>query len=306
MFYSPLRYPGGKNKLSAFISKLCIDNNIQGHYIEPYAGGSSVALFLLFEGIVDRITINDKDRSIYAFWYSVLNETEALCQMILECDITIENRLNQKVIQHKKNDYSLLQLGFSTLFLNRTNRDGVIKGGVIGGNAQNGNYKLDCRFNKQEIISKIRRIAELKNSISLKSMDALDLIDYIQQTSNNSNTIFYFDPPYYLKGSFLYMNYYKKSDHDDVAQKIKQIDTINWVVSYDNHEVIKNLYFPFQPKEYSFTHSANTSKLGQEVLFFSRSLLIPQGDNWNPVSFKLSRRPNTKKIIYRGGFPNSF
>ena len=68
-FYSPLRYPGGKNKLSAFIAKICIDNNINGHYVEPYSGGASVALFLLLEGFVNKITINDKDRAIYAFWY---------------------------------------------------------------------------------------------------------------------------------------------------------------------------------------------------------------------------------------------
>ncbi|MBP7471038.1 MAG: DNA adenine methylase, partial [Flavobacterium sp.] len=135
-------------------------------------------------------------------------------------------------------------------------------------------------------------------SIAVESMDALDLIDYIQQTSNDSNTIFYFDPPYYLKGSFLYMNYYRKSDHNEVAQKIKQINTINWVVSYDNHEVIKNIYYPFKPKEYSFNHSANKSKIGQEVLFFSSNLLIPVGEDWNPTSFKLSRKPNTKKILY--------
>ena len=50
MYYSPLRYPGGKNKLSAFIAKICIDNDINGHYVEPYSGGASVALFLLMEG----------------------------------------------------------------------------------------------------------------------------------------------------------------------------------------------------------------------------------------------------------------
>lgn len=300
MFYSPLRYPGGKNKLSGFISKICIDNGIHGHYVEPYAGGASVALFLLLEGIVDKITINDKDESIYAFWHSVINNTDDLCKMILKCDVTIENRLYQKNIQQNKEEYSLLDIGFSTLFLNRTNRDGIIKGGVIGGNSQSGTYKLDCRFNKDEIISKIRRIAEYKKSIALESMDALDLIDYVQQTSNNTNTIFYFDPPYYLKGSFLYMNYYRKPDHAEVAEKIKEINVINWIVSYDNHDVIKDLYQPYKPKEYSFNHSANTSKIGQEVLFFSHNLLIPDGDNWNPISYKLSRQPNTKKIVYQG------
>ena len=82
MFYSPLRYPGGKNKLSKFISKICIDNNINGHYVEPYAGGASVALHLLIENRIKKITINDYDRSIYAFWHSVLWDTNKLCGLI--------------------------------------------------------------------------------------------------------------------------------------------------------------------------------------------------------------------------------
>ena len=298
MFYSPLRYPGGKNKLACFIAKICSDNQINGHYIEPYAGGASVALFLLFQNIVDRITINDMDRSIYAFWYSVLNHCEELCELIMKTEITIENRQRCKEIQKEKETTDLLSLGFSTLFLNRTNRDGIIKGGVIGGKEQNGSYKLDCRFNKDEIIKKIEKIASAKDRIKLYSLDALDLIDLIQMESQNANTIFYFDPPYYLKGASLYMNYYKTQDHSKVALKIKQIKCINWIVSYDNNDVIKNLYLPFLPKEYSFNHSAHSSKLGQEVLFFSENLTYPSGLDWNPTEFKLSKKANTKKIQY--------
>ena len=120
--YSPLRYPGGKNKLSIFLAKICIDNNINGHYVEPYSGGASVALFLLLEGYVSKITINDKDRSIYAFWYSVLNKTNQLCELIDNTDITIEEWRKQKAVQIRKEKADLLELGFSTFFLNRTNR----------------------------------------------------------------------------------------------------------------------------------------------------------------------------------------
>lgn len=298
MFYSPLRYPGGKNKLAAFLAKICIDNNINGHYVEPYAGGASVALFLLFEGFVDHITINDKDRSIYAFWHSVLFETEELCVLIQNIDITIENRLNLKEIQNNKDTTSLLELGFSTLFLNRTNRDGIIKGGVIGGNNQDGDYKLDCRFNKEEIIRKIRLISSRRENITLYSLDALELIDKIIDESGNRNTIFYFDPPYYLKASSLYMNYYKKSDHEEVADKIKKITNVNWIVSYDNHPVIKELYYPFQRKEYTFNHSAHSSKIGKEILFFSNNILQPNIEDWNPIDFKLAKKTNSKKIQF--------
>ena len=148
MFYSPLRYPGGKNKLSAFIAKICIDNNINGHYVEPYSGGASVALFLLLEGYVNKITINDRDRSIYAFWYSVLNKTNQLCELIQNAELTVEEWRKQKAVQSNKKNVDLLELGFSTFYLNRTNRSGIINAGVMGGIKQNGNYLMDCRFKK--------------------------------------------------------------------------------------------------------------------------------------------------------------
>lgn len=298
MFYSPLRYPGGKNKLAGFLAKICIDNDISGHYVEPYAGGSSVALFLLFEGFVNHITINDKDRSIYAFWYSVLNETDELCLLIERTEVTIDNWFIQKEIQRNKQDSGLLQLGFSTLFLNRTNRDGIIKGGMIGGREQTGDYKLDCRFNKAEIIRKIRLISSRRANITLHSLDALDLIDKVVEESGNLNTIFYFDPPYYLKASSLYMNYYEKNDHEDVANKIKSIANVNWIVSYDNHPVIRDLYHPFDKKEYTFNHSAYASKEGKEILFFSNGIVRPNIEEWNPIDFKLAKKANSKKIQF--------
>lgn len=162
LFKSPLRYPGGKNKLAAFIANICLENNINDHYIEPYSGGASIALFLLLEGFVNRITINDKDISIFAFWSSILNHTEELCNLIKDTDITIEIWKKQKIIQNNKNDCNLLELGFSTFFLNRTNYSGIINGGAMGGISQNGSYKIDCRFNKNDLIDRITRIASRK------------------------------------------------------------------------------------------------------------------------------------------------
>ncbi|MFA7662387.1 MAG: DNA adenine methylase, partial [Patescibacteria group bacterium] len=189
MFYSPLRYPGGKNRLAKFIEQICVDNEISGHYVEPYAGGASVALYLLLEKKVQKITINDFDKSLYAFWWSVLNKTDKLCDFIEHTDITIENWRKMKKIQQQKETTSLFELGFSTLFLNRTNRSGIINAGVIGGLEQKGNYKIDCRFNKMNIIRKIKLIAEHKKQIKLYNLDAIDLIKNIKKESNNKNTI---------------------------------------------------------------------------------------------------------------------
>lgn len=299
-FYSPLRYPGGKNKLSAFIANVCIENGIDGHYVEPYSGGASVALFLLFEGFVNKITINDKDRSIYAFWHSVLNRTEQLCRMIEETEITVEEWRKQKEVQTRKNKANLLELGFSTFFLNRTNRSGIINGGMIGGVKQDGDYLIDCRFNKSDLIKRIRKIASRKKDIRLYKKDALKLIDKIQGESENANVIFYFDPPYYYKASSLYMNHYEDENHRLVSEKIKSIKNIRWIVSYDNVPEIKKLYSNCDKKEYSFKHTAYNARIGKEILFFSSGLLKTNLEDRNPINFKLYKRESsTPLIVYK-------
>lgn len=296
MLYSPLRYPGGKNKLSAFIAKICIDNGINGHYIEPYSGGASVALFLLIEGYVQRITINDKDRSIYAFWHSVLNKTNQLCDLIQNAELTVEEWKKQKLIQKDKKTADLLLLGFSTFYLNRTNRSGIINGGLMGGINQTGNYLMDCRFNKIDLINRIRTIAKRKKQIRLYKKDAIKLIDKITIEAEDDNAIFYFDPPYYLKASSLYMNHYKDDNHKIVSEKIQSIDNVKWIVSYDNVPKIRELYSNCHKKEFSFKHTAYESRVGKEILFFSENIRRPRIKNYNPVKFE--KEKTTANIIY--------
>lgn len=275
MFYSPLRYPGGKNKLAKFISQICELNNINGHYVEPYAGGASVALHLLINSYVSKITINDKDKSIYAFWYCVLHKTEKLCDLIVKTDITVDNWRIQKDIQKRKNNVTLLDLGFSTFFLNRTNVSGIIKGGIIGGYEQTGNYKIDCRFNKAKLIKRIKRIAEYRKQISISCEDALDHINTINAKPADSSTIYYFDPPYYFKSESLYMNHYKPDDHKELSKAIRKIKGAKWIVSYDDTEEIKKMYRWCQTKKISLRYAANIRKIGNEVLFYKK-LVVPE------------------------------
>lgn len=276
MLYSPLRYPGGKNKLAKFVSNICLENKINGTYVEPYAGGASVALYLLIEKYVSKIIINDVDKSIYAFWHSVLNETEKFCSLIEKTDININNWLKFRKIQQNKENEDLLSLGLSTFFLNRTNFSGVIKAGVIGGLSQNGKYKMDCRFNKEKLISRIKLIAKHKKKIKLFHLDALKLIKKIEKESNKTSTIYYFDPPYFLKGPSLYMNCYKPSDHKKVSDEIRKIKNAHWIVSYDNVKEIKEMYSDLKNTEYLLSYTANGKKKGKEILFFSPNLYIPE------------------------------
>lgn len=123
--------------MAAYVKRLMELNDLcGGTYIEPYTGGGSVAMSVLLGGQAKRIKINDIDRSIFAFWHSVLNETEALCRLIADTPVNLTVWQRQREVQQRKQQTDLLELGFSTFFLNRTNRSGILNGGVIGGKAR--------------------------------------------------------------------------------------------------------------------------------------------------------------------------
>ena len=209
---SPLRYPGGKFKLYRYIEALVKTNGCTT-YIEPFCGGTAISLELLFNNVVNRVIINDFDYTIFCFWSSVLNQTDEFIEMIRETNISIQEWERQKEIRNNSEQYSLLEIGFSTFFLNRTNRSGIIdKAGPIGGKKQNGCYHIDCRFNKDRLIDQVKKIANYREKIQLYNMEALDFIDSVILKTRNSFT--FFDPPYYGKGPELYTNFYIHGDHD--------------------------------------------------------------------------------------------
>lgn len=267
--YSPLRYPGGKNCIFPFVSKFFYENNLIGiNYAEPYAGGAGLALRLLFDEYVNKIYINDLDKSIYAFWLTVLNDADKFCDWIEDVEISIDNWQHFKAIQGNLNDVTTLDLAKSTFFLNRTNISGVIKGGVIGGQNQSGKYKIDARFNKVDLISKIQRIYSFRERIILSNYDGVRFVKKIEKSQED--IFLYLDPPYYKKGADLYMNFYKDSDHQELAKYVKQLCK-KWMISYDNHDFILNLYSQEPKLLYQLSQCAS-NRTGDEVLIFSHNL----------------------------------
>lgn len=273
-FTSPLRYPGGKGMLTNFAKLLISMNGLDnGDYVEVYAGGASIAWALLFDGYVKNVHVNDLSRPIYAFWKSVLKHTDELCQLIQDTPVTIEERTRQKLVQEKIKEHSILELGFSTFFLNRTNRAGILKGGVIGGKDQSGKWKLDARYNKPDLIARIQRIAQFSSRIRLHNKDAATFIDE-QLPKIPQKSLVYLDPPYYAKGDSLYENYYSHDDHVAVARLVSNISH-PWVVSYDNVEQIQNLYKKYKSIKYKLSYSVKNRYAGSEIIFFSRNIIMP-------------------------------
>lgn len=267
---SPLRYPGGKDKTYNYVKHLIQLNGIKT-YIEPYAGGAAVAIRLLINNDVDRIIINDYDRSIFSLWNTIVSRPEELIYLIENTPITMEQWYIQKVVQNQKENADELSLAFSTLFLNRTNRSGIIKAGVIGGKNQDGKNKMDCRFNKEEIIKRITAISNHSDRIKVFNLDALDFIEKVVTLTDNSLT--FFDPPYYCKGQALYTNFYEHEDHVDLALAINtEMLNKQWILTYDISKEIEDLYCGNNHIKYSLNYSISKPSKGQEFMFFSNNL----------------------------------
>ena len=272
---SPLRYPGGKACLYPIVSTILRVNRLEHrHYAEPFAGGCGLALPLLYGGHVSDIHINDVDVGIWAFWHCVLDHTEALQDLVAHTPITVDEWQRQRDIHAVGNLDDPVSLGFATFYLNRTNRSGIIKGaGCIGGLDQTGSYKIDCRFSREVLIRRIRRMAKYRNRIHLTRLDALDLIDHVVGRLPPA-TFLCVDPPYYHKGSSLYTNYYEPEDHALLATSLLPLDN-PWVVTYDNERDIRSLYRSRRQFEFNVNYSVGTKRVSTELLVVSRGLRLP-------------------------------
>ena len=274
--FSPLRYPGGKGRVSRFVHRIFEENKLlDGHYVEPYAGGAAVALSLLLLEYASQIYINDISKPVYLFWKAVLGETDALCKKIFDKKVTVEEWKRQRNILRNFGDHSRVAVGFSTFFLNRTNRSGIIDGGgMIGGHRQTGEWKLNARYNKRGLIARIEAIAAYSNRIRVSNRDAEEFLKATVPTLP-PKTLVFLDPPYFKQGHSLYENHYLPADHVRLAELVTKKLPTNWMISYDNHPEIRKAYRGCQRLIYSLPYSAAKRYEGSEVIFFSPDLIIP-------------------------------
>lgn len=274
MYYSPLRYPGGKAKLAPFMGYIIKKLNLtKGTYIEPFAGGAGIAIELLLSDKVGHIVINDYDKAVASFWRAATDNTDCLIEKMYNTPITIEEWYKQRTILLNSNSMSF-ELGFATFFLNRTNRSGILKGGPIGGKNQDGEWRLDARFNKPALEKRLVNIGERRKDITVYNQDVSCLIKkYIPRFGDSS--LIYFDPPYYEKGSGLYMNYFNYNDHLRIERDIRNYVKCKWIITYDNVDEIHRIYDGYKIKTFSLDYCAASRRSASELMIFSDPKMCP-------------------------------
>ncbi|OGV35794.1 MAG: hypothetical protein A2020_08545 [Lentisphaerae bacterium GWF2_45_14] len=274
---TPLRYPGGKSVLTNFLKEVisfnAIDNPI---YAEPYAGGAGAAINLILSESVSSIIINDASIGIYSFWHSLVNESRSFLRLFDKTEVTLEQWRRQREI-FKTATKPSLQLGFATFFLSRCNRSGILKAGPMGGQTaklqEEARYKISCRYNKAELRNRIENIVRVRDRIRVYNYDALAFLRELE--NHTGNVLVYLDPPYYMQGQRLYLNYYTHKDHEILASYLENVQNFRWILSYDNVREVRELYPNFNLYKFNLKYTAQNVKNGSELLTHSDNIVLP-------------------------------
>ncbi len=279
--YTPLRFPGGKSKIYPFVSSLIDTNGLHGcTYAEAFCGGAGLAIKLLLRGDVSKVVLNDLDPAVYSIWDAVVNRPDELCKFIQTVPLTMEQWLKCRDT-YRSGDKPSLELGKAAFFLNRTNRSGILSGGVIGGKKQTGKYRIDARFNREGLCQKVRNISTRRCDIELHNLDALEFMRDVAPTLGEASLL-YLDPPYVQKGPALYQNSFTDDAHRRLAGAVRTYDG-HWMVTYDTDKLVDDLYAPsgdwkITVDEIKVGYSAATARnVARERLVLGPSLKTPQG-----------------------------
>ena len=276
-FDSPLRYPGGKASLATFLARTIELNDLTGcSYYEPFAGGAGAALRLLREGVVSELHLNDLDPHIISFWRAVLDEPDRFADTILSVKVSIAEWRKQQQVYRLADPGKPFELGFATFYLNRCNRSGIILGAApIGGYAQAGKWKIDARFYKESLAERILAIGRRREQIHVTNMDAIDFLSERLPSIHDQQPVFaYLDPPYYSNGNRLYMTFYDELNHSVLARYIQGQRDLKWVISYDDTDLIRNLYSTSKISTLPLKYSLQRRRRAHELLISPFHVLL--------------------------------
>lgn len=127
---------------------------------------------------------------------------------------------------------------YLAILFNRTAFSGIASSGPIGGVGQKSKWTIDCRYNAQRLVESIRKVSGLLR-------DRTEVVwagfDSFLPTLSPLDTLVYLDPPYFEKGDALYPAQMTPQAHEGLARILTQA-RYPWVLSYDDHPTIQELY----------------------------------------------------------------
>jgi DNA adenine methylase len=223
---------------------------------------------------VPRLHINDLDPAIFAFWISVTEHSADFLALFDQVELTLEEWHRQREVYRVADLSDPVALGYATFFLNRTNRSGVMNAGVIGGQLQNGRYRIDARFNRAQLRQKLEWIGREADRIEVTNRDGLAVL---AESMSDPGMFSYIDPPYYDKGSFLYLNSLAEDSHRSLAALLKESRDKLWVLTYDDVPAIRELYRGLHQGTFALPYSAHRATVATERMVLSDAVAALDG-----------------------------
>lgn len=270
-FLSPLRYPGGKGRLTRFLGALMADQPTYHHtYVEPFAGGAGAALQLLYGEWVERIVLNDLDHHVAAMWRAIFRSNERFQHLIRTTPVTVEEWHRQRELFSTEGDD--LTVGFATFFLNRTNRSGILAANPIGGLDQSGTWKIDARYDVRTLMRRVDILGCYRNRVVLMERDGVEVA---AEFLDEKGCFTYADPPYIDKGAGLYLDAMTWPDHQRLSAVLRRRPKAPWMLTYDcDPRVPSELYRGFRCIDFAIAHTAQTQHVGREYAVFSNGVRL--------------------------------
>lgn len=285
---SPLRYPGAKRRLAGYIRRSLEINSLKPElFIEPFAGGASVSIQLLNDGMVEQIGIADKDPLISAFWKTAFFDSDWLIEQVESMPITLDR---WKELKHET-QIDRRSRAIACLFLNRTSFSGILapSAGPIGGYAQSSPYSIECRFPRTTLVRRIKQLQCLADRVAfvwgLSWPATLSRVARMQEMNTLPlNALYYFDPPFFNKADRLYTHYFTERDHLRLRDVVTSL-TAPWILSYDSPDDVKRLYGGITSTSTQVNMLYSSSKNGgsrqaSEVIVSNLPLLPPETRLW--------------------------
>ncbi len=231
-----LRYPGGKSKYTDFILPTLYKLSGFSLYVEPFVGGGSVALAMAAKHPDVKLVLNDFDQGVAAFWDLIANAPESELQSFEDRILNTQPTVTTFKEMLDSNPLDRAGKAFRTFFLNRTSYGGM-GWRPLGGKRQKSKDNIDSRWgNARRIIRELREARTLLyGRTKVLNTDFARAIPFAHEKA-----LMFLDPLYYEKGNELYNFTWSDADHVRLRDALKHKN--NWVMSYDDHPRIRELY----------------------------------------------------------------
>jgi DNA adenine methylase len=282
---SPLRYPGGKRRLVPYVAAALEANALRPElFVEPFAGGASVALELAEADAVERIGIADLDPYVAAFWRTAFFDCDWLCHQVERIEVSLATWERMKGARYT----AARSMALACLFLNRTSFNGTLhrRAGPIGGKAGESDYAIACRFPRERLVRRLRACEELARDgrvAFVHCASALETIRYARTIAsrNEGSLFFYFDPPFWAKSHRLYRYSFEDPDHEAFSESLHQVRE-PYLLSYDPAPEVGSLYasHEVQIETIELFYAATQRSAGRELMISNLRVLPADTKLW--------------------------